>query len=79
VRGALAAGDAIANVVNTTGLLVSTVNRILGADRGLQTQRTATTLDSAISKKTVDIGGKCHRSRFMERGKRKDSIWSRIV
>ena len=42
VRRALAAGDGIANVVNTTGLSASTVNRILGADRGLQTQRTAT-------------------------------------
>jgi hypothetical protein len=42
VRRALAAGDAIANIVNTTGLSASTVNRILGADRGLQTQRTTT-------------------------------------
>jgi hypothetical protein len=42
VRHALAAGDAIANIVSTTGLSVSTVNRILGADCGLQTQRTAT-------------------------------------
>lgn len=42
VRHALAAGEAIANIANTTGLSASTVNRILGADRGLQTQRTAT-------------------------------------
>lgn len=40
VRYALAAGDDIAHIVNTTGLSASTVNRILGADRGLQTQRT---------------------------------------
>jgi hypothetical protein len=42
VRRALAAGDAIANIVNSTGLSASTVNRILGADSGLQTQRTVT-------------------------------------
>lgn len=42
VRRALAAGDTIANIANTTGLSASTLNRILGADRGLQTQRTAT-------------------------------------
>lgn len=42
VRRALAAGDAIAHVVSTTGLSASTVNRILGADRGLQAQRATT-------------------------------------
>lgn len=41
VRHALAAGDAIPDIVNTTGLSASTVNRILGADAGLQTQRAA--------------------------------------
>lgn len=41
VQRALAAGDAIPDIVNTTGLSASTVNRILGADRGLQTQRAA--------------------------------------
>jgi len=45
VRRALAAGDAIANIVNTTGLSASTVNRILGAERDLQTQRTANIRD----------------------------------
>jgi len=39
VRYALAAGDCIAHIVNTTGLSASTVNRILGADLGLQAQR----------------------------------------
>jgi transposase len=39
VRHALAAGNAIADIVNTIGLSASTVNRILGADRGLQAQR----------------------------------------
>ncbi|WP_313318684.1 TnsD family Tn7-like transposition protein [Pseudomonas sp.] len=38
---ALAAGNAIADIVKTTGMSASTVNRILGADRGLQAQRTA--------------------------------------
>lgn len=38
---ALAAGDATADIVKTTGMSASTVNRILGADRGLQAQRTA--------------------------------------
>lgn len=42
VRYALAAGDAIAHIANTTGLSASTVNRILGADLSLQTQRAAT-------------------------------------
>lgn len=42
VQRALAAGDAVPDIVNTTGLSASTVNRILGADRSLQTQRAAT-------------------------------------
>jgi hypothetical protein len=41
VQRALAVGDTIPDIVNTTGLSASTVNRILGADRGLQTQRAA--------------------------------------
>jgi len=41
VRHALAAGDAILHIVKTTGLSASTVNRILGADAGLQKQRAA--------------------------------------
>lgn len=41
VRRALAAGNSISEIVNATGLSESTVNRILGADRGLQTQRAA--------------------------------------
>jgi hypothetical protein len=41
VRCALARGDPIAHIVNTTGLSASTVNRVLGADRTLQAQRTA--------------------------------------
>jgi hypothetical protein len=41
IQRALAAGNPVPEIVNTTGLSASTVNRILGADRGLQTQRSA--------------------------------------
>lgn len=41
VRCALAAGDAVVDIAHATQLSSSTINRILGADAWLQTQRTA--------------------------------------
>lgn len=45
VRRALAAGNPILGIVKATGLSASTVNRILGADCGLQSQRVANKRD----------------------------------
>lgn len=49
VRCALAAGDVIQDIVNTTGLSASTVNRILGGNRDLQTQRAASLREKRLA------------------------------
>lgn len=60
VQHALAAGDPISKILHTTGLSASTVNRILGAQLGIQTQR-ATSLQN---KRQVHARGKLCAARL---------------